>query len=264
MSRCLVLAALFLFATSALADGAIPASLAAGRVTIPIPTFREVHEAFTRLVVNESGFKSEGDQEGILTALLFGGGGRDKSRTGHGTGYGLDYAKLMTRMARHSTRTFPRDSKFLVVVDSKVLAHKNRLRTYQTDWTSSLRLDCSQPIGWNEERSKTWLGYTKRCAELVRSTERALKGQVESYCDGPITTWGSIDDRGRSDGAIENSWRETRCDRPARLASDPPRERCEHLRETRWTDAAANTELLNSTNCARNYFFSWLHSGGAS
>lgn len=262
MSRCLVLVALLLMATSAFAEMTIPASLAAGKVSVPIPTFQELHEAFTRVVLNESGFKSESDQEGILKALLFGGGGRDQSRSGKGTGYGLDYARLMTRMAQHSTRTFPRDSKFLVVVDARVLAHKNRLRTYQTDWTSTLRLDCSEPTGWNQSRSNTWLGYVERCAALVKSTERALKGGLESHCDGPITTWGSRDDLGRDDGAAENSWHETRCDRPARLASDPPKERCDELREQRWTNREANVKLLNSTNCARNYFFSWVHPGG--
>lgn len=258
MSRCLVLAALLLVATTAFAEVAIPASLAAGKVSVPIPLFREVHEAFTRLVLNESGFKSEADQEGILKALLFGGGGRDKSRVGVGAGYGLDYAKLMTRMAQHSTRTFPPNSKFLVVVDSKVLAHKNRLRTYQTDWTSTMRLDCFQPGGWDEGRSGPWVGYIKRCAELVESTARALRGELASHCDGPITTWGSHEDRGRGDGAIENSWRETHCDRPARVASDPPQESCDELRESRRINPEANIRLLNSTNCARNFFFSWL------
>jgi len=260
MRRYFALAAILFIITAppAFADGkTMPASVAAGR--LPVPTFRQLHNAYTRLTLNESGFKSRSDQEGIFRAILHGGGGRNHGRRARrGTGYGLDYTKLMARMARHSSRTFPRDSKFLVVLTPEKRARKNRLRTYQNDWTSTFKLDCSRPAGWKESVSKSWHGYEKRCALLVESTREVLQGKNVAHCDGPITTWGSKDDRHRQGGALDSDWHETQCDRPPQVEGDPPMEECAELRAKRWTDEEANRRLLNSTNCARNYFFSWL------
>lgn len=253
----LVVALSIAVVSPALAEKTILARIASGQ--LPVPTFDQLHEQFTRVVLHESGFKSRSDQEGILDALLYGGGGRDPERRGRGTGYGLDYAKLMARMAKHSTRTFPRGSKFLSIISPERLARKARLRTYQNEWVSTLGRDCSQPSGWDESRSNSWLGYVKRCPRLFKSTREVLQGRFEPRCDGPITTWGSRDDRRREGGALDSNWHETFCDRPPMTENDPPMEKCSELRRDRWSDPEAKRELLNSTNCARNYFFSWLH-----
>ena len=257
MRSCLALSMILLVAAAPVGGQSISAKLAAARM--PTPSFVELHEQYLHVVVNESGFKSQSDQEGILDALLHGGGGRVEGRRRRGTGYGLDYTRLMSRMVRHSMRTFPRNSRFLRVVDPRKLAHKWSKRTYHNEWTSTIRLDCGQPSGWDVAVSKTWLGYVKRCAALVESTRVVLQGRIETHCDGPITTWGSRDDRSRKGGALDSKWHESTCDRPPQVASDPPQEKCAELRANRWRDGgAANRMLLNSTNCSRNYFFSWL------
>jgi hypothetical protein len=228
----------------------LPAWLAAGRM--PIPTFAEIHRAFTRICANESGFKSLADQDGILQSLLYAGGGRREGRTLRGQGYGLDYRKLMKRMARHSRRTFPTDSKFLMMSGKQRMLLARR-QTRQNKWTSTMQLDCSQPEGWPElkkdgsRRMDPWKShYGKRCQVLVETTRAFLKGRIKSYCDGRPTTWGSKPDIYRPGGAHDEGWLEIHCDRPN---PDNPDEDCDELEKP---------DLLNSTTCARNHFWTWL------
>lgn len=245
-----------LAATAVHADrGTISAALAASK-SVAAVTFREVHEAYVRVVANESGFRSVADQEGILAAQLASGGGRVKSRAGAGTGFGLDYRRLMASIVAHSPRTFPTGSEFLRMLSPARVARAERQRTYQNRWTSTLKLDCSKPALWDEVRSGPWLGYAKRCPALVKATERMLQGQVERYCNGSIDTWGSFQDRKRKGGPIDQGWPERLCDRPPAGPPDPPTEKCWMLREQRYQDPLANQQLINSTNCALNHFFS--------
>lgn len=227
---------------------AISAKLAAAK--FPVPTFREVHERFNAICANESGFRSLPDQDGILQALLnSGGGGRKAGRNKRGQGYGLDYTRLMRRMARHSMRTFPAGSKFLMLTD----AQREWLRGRQTRlnrWTSTLKLDCSQPAGWPRHQldGKTpmlpWRVYEDRCKALVESTAEVLKGRVRSYCDGRPTTWGNERDVQRKGGPLDQGWAEIHCDRPP----DSP-EVCGEL---------TRLELWKRSTCARNTFWTWL------
>jgi len=239
------------------AEGVVSAVVAAAKLEIPTPSFEDVHEAYFRIVTNEAGPKSLADQDGILMALLSAGGGRNRERTGQGAGYGLDYRKLMAAMAAYSPRTFPVGSPFLQTLTPERIARAIRQRTYQNEWTSTLGLDCRQPSLWSEEKSGLWAGYLKRCQFAVDSTRRVLMGQVQSYCTGLITTWGSFDDRHRKGGPIDEGWAELLCDRPPLVAGDPPADECPRLREQSVSSHEANRRLLNSTNCARNYFFSW-------
>jgi len=223
----------------------VPARLAA--LKIPTPTFDDVHERFVAIVVNESGFKSVADQDGILQSLLHGGGGRKHDRRYRGQGYGLDYTKLMRQMARHSKRTFPANSRFLTLT----MAQRLRLARRQTRlnrWTSTLKLDCSDPSGWPEKKPDgtpmlSWRLFRERCQRLVETTRAVLQGKVQSYCDGRPTTWGSIWDIRKPGGALDRGWTEVHCDRPP----DNP-ETCEQL---------TKLELWNSKTCARNTFWTW-------
>lgn len=225
----------------------VPAHLAS-RV-FPTPTFADVHERFMAIAANESGFKSIADQDGILRALLHGGGGRRAGRHGRGQGYGLDYTKLMRQMARHSKRTFPANSQFLLLTTAQRTWLTKR-QTRQNKWASTLKLDCSEPEGWPEKKRDgspmvSWrYGFRKRCLKLVETTRLVLQGRVRSYCDGQPTTWGSVPDIRRPGGALDQGWVEVHCDRPP----DSP-ETCEEL---------SRQELLNSTTCARNTFWTWM------
>lgn len=247
LALCLCGAALAL-ALPVLADrDALPARVAAGR--FPVPTFADVHRAFVRICGNESGMKSLADQDGILQSLLNGGGGgRREGRRYRGQGYGLDYTKLMRRMTRHSKRTFPPDSKFLLLTQP-MRARLARRQTRLNKWTSTLELDCRQPAGWPKYKLDgvtpmlPWRNFEERCRLLVETTRRVLQGKVESYCDGRPVTWGSEQDITKPDGAIAKGWTEVHCDRPP----DTP-ETC---------GEKTKLELWNGTTCARNTFWTW-------
>ena len=245
----LIGASLVFWVYADLASGQVSAKLASAE--LPTPTFDELHRAFVRISANESGFFSLPDQDGILRAMLFGGGGgRKASRNQKGQGYGLDYAKLMRRMARHSKRTFPADSKFLLMTDARRVSLQER-QTRLNKWTSTLQLDCQEPAGWPKttpsgEAMMSWpLVYQERCELLVRTTRQVLKGRVKSFCDGQPTTWGSERDITQPGGALDKGWTEIHCDRPP---MDP-------------VSCAQKTKLeiwTSTSGCARNTFWTWL------
>jgi hypothetical protein len=248
----MILLALLLLGLSVVPVHAEQISARLASAVMPFPTFAELHRAYVRIVVNESGFKSIADQDGILKALLWRGGGRKAGRRGRGKGYGLDYRRLMRRMASHSKRTFPVNSRFLVFTPAQRAALARR-QTRQNKWTSTMQLDCSRPVGWpklkrdGSRRMDPWRShYGKRCQLVVETTRAFLQGRLASYCDGRPTTWGSVPDIYRSGGAHDNDWLEIICDRPN---PDDPDEDCGTL---------TKAELLNSITCARNTFWSWL------
>jgi len=247
-----ILLAFLLLGTAAAHVHAEGISARVASAIMPVPTFADVHRAYMRIAVNESGFRSLADQDGILQALLWNGGGRKKGRNKKGHGYGLDYRLFMKRMASHSTRTFPSNSKFLVMTSAERSLLKGQ-QTRQNRWTSTLQLDCSEPKGWPQKkldgsrRMDPWKShYGKRCQLVVETTRAFLKGRMRSYCDNQPTTWGSKPDIYRPGGPHENGWLEIHCDRPN---LENPDEDCNML---------SRAELLNSTTCARNYFWSWL------
>lgn len=240
--------ALILFGLSVVRAESVSARLTA--LKLPTPTFAEVHRAFVRISANESGFFSIADQDGILQSMLNGGGGgRVWSRRHRGTGHGLDYARLMRRMARHSTRTFPPWSKFLsVTVSMRVLANR---QTRLNRWTSTMELDCREPPGWPKTSlsGEPMLPWDKkirdRCERLVETTHGLLVGRIQSYCNGQPLTWGNESDITRPGGALDKGWTQIHCDRPpGDLAS------CAQMtRSEIWS---------SSTGCARNTFWTWL------
>ena len=220
------------------------AAVDAARV-MPTPTFSDVHKAYFRIVANEAPFYSEADHDGILRALLFGGGGRHyRKHEPAGFGYGLNYTKLMKRMIAHSPRTFPANSKFLMFDLAERKQHRAR-QTPRNLWSSTLQLNCSEPSGWAQfmpNPLQNWSKlYEKRCKFAVRSTELFLKGLKKSYCDGRPTTWGSENDTYRPGGPADSGWKEIFCDRVSK-------EQC---------DALSPAQLLNSRVCAKNRFWSW-------
>jgi len=72
----------------------VPARIAAGKKP-PVPTFDDVHQRFTAIVLNESGWKSKPDIIGIGGVLLSRGGGRKAWRNHRGSGYGIDYRRFL-------------------------------------------------------------------------------------------------------------------------------------------------------------------------
>lgn len=220
---------------------------------MPTPTFDDVHLAYFRITANEAPFTSLADQDGILQSLLYGGGGRRWAWRGpsickddfDGCGYGLDYVKLMRRMIAHSPRTFPANSKFLVMSDAKRTHHRRR-QSKRNLWSSTLKLDCSEPSGWAQfspKRKNHWSRlYGKRCRAAVRSTELLLKGLTRTRCDGQPTTWGNDADTTRPGGPLDGGWKEIFCDRV-------PPTTC---------DLLSGKALLNSKVCAKNRFWTWL------
>lgn len=234
------------------ADSKITTALDAAQI-MSTPTFADIHRAYFRIVANEAPFCSVADHDGILQSLLFGGGGRRWAWRGPsicegknaGCGYGLDYTKLMKRMIAHSPRTFPANSKFLMLTKEG----RERHRARQTDrnlWLSTLQLNCSEPSGWLKFASKplqSWQSlYGKRCQFAVRSTELFLKGLTRSHCDGKPTTWGNEKDTYRPGGPLDSGWTEIFCNRV-------PSENCANL---------SQAALLNSKVCAKNRFWTWL------
>lgn len=241
--RWLVVTLALLVSASALAEQ-IPAWLASSKV--PTPTFKDVHRAYMRIVVNESGFKSRADQDGILQALLYGnGGGRKMARTRHGQGYGLDYTKLMYRMIRHSKRTFPANSRFLPMTTAQRAWLRSK-QTRQNKWTSTMKLDCSEPAGWPEKKldgtgMDPWAAnFGSRCRLVVASTRSFLRGEFPSNCELWPSTWGSHRDVVRRGGPLDQGWTQVNCNAPGMECADLTKQ-----------------ELRNSEHCARNTFWRW-------
>jgi len=238
--------ALVLFGLSVVQAESVSARLAA--MKFPMPTFNELHEQFVHVCGNESGMKSLADQDGILQSLLHGGGGRKSGRGNRGQGYGLDYTRLMRQMAKHSKRTFPPHSKFLLLTAPQ-RAWLVKRRTRLNRWASTLKLDYSEPSGWPEKMldgtaMMPWRFFQERCKGLIRSTRAILKGQVRSHCDGRPTTWGSLWDIQKPEGAIAKGWKQIHCDWPP----DTPLT----------CGLKTKLEKWNGTTCARNTFWTWL------
>jgi hypothetical protein len=216
----------------------------------PVPTFKDAHRAFTRVVLNESGWKSKPDMNGITEILVSRGGGRDYGRRYPGAGYGLDYRRFITYTAKASLKTFPIDDPWAYPI--MVMKYDRRGETAlnhhvkrQKDsvgnvyWTSSFKLNCSEPDRWKEVYPNTqWEGFTKRCANLVKMTAEYLKGQYKNWCrtqaGEPATPqfWGSKADVLRNK---RKNWEEIFCDKP----------------ETNCQDR----QDPNNTSCAKNRWF---------
>ena len=201
----------------------ISASLAASKPKLP--TFNDVHERFTALILNEAGWKSKGDIIGIGGVILRHGGGRNRARSYRGSGYGIDYLKFMKYAARVSAKTFPanspwvQDALFWRYGKRGPAAREHHIRrqksSYNSYWTSTLKKDCSEPANWKKQYPDVpWSGFTERCPALFEMTEKFLKGQMPQWCrssDGEPATpkwWGGTMD---VPGA---SWEELTCDEP--------------------------------------------------
>lgn len=230
----------------------VPAELASSRY--PTPTFKELHEQYAHVCANESGLLSVPDQDGILQSLLYRGGGRKAGRKRKGQGYGLDYTLLMRQMLRHSKRTFPLNSRFLVATAARKEWIEKR-RTRLNRWTSTIKLDCSEPEGWPESKLDgtpmlPWRVFEDRCKGFIRSTRAVLQGKVKSHCTGQPTTWGSVQDIIKKGGALEKGWAEIYCDRPPSTPVE-----CDVLR---YGGQELRAKLWSSKTCARNTFWSWV------
>jgi hypothetical protein len=246
-----------LIASPGLAEEKETVSAIAASAKLPLPSFRDVHAAYFRLTVHESGLtNSLPDQDGILAALLNSGGGRIE-RSGRGTGYGLDYRRMMSSMLANSPRTFPSDSPFLIALSPGRITQVLSAKGDANRWATTLKLNCQEPDFWNPDFGLWRVGYQKRCLAAVKSTELMLKGKIATQCTGPITAWGSYTDRHRKGGPLDQGWNEFTCDRPPVYATDPPAAECPALREQSGVDKDAYRRLLNTGNCARNFFFSW-------
>jgi hypothetical protein len=225
----------------------ISARLAASKP--PLPTFDEVHESFTAIVLNESGWKSVPDTIGIGNVILRHGGGRKHWRMYRGSGYGIDYLKFIRYAARVSSKVFPADSPWVQDAlfwrygkrgDKAREQHiRRQKKSSNAYWTSTLKKDCSEPAHWKQTHpGKSWLGYTKRCAALFDMTEKFLKGKLPNWCrtesGEPATPrwWGGTMD------PPDPEWEELTCDEPD---AD-----CD---EFDWR------EDPNNVSCARNSFY---------
>jgi hypothetical protein len=216
----------------------------------PLPTFEDVHEAFTRIVVNEAGWKSRPDINGILEVLLKHGGGRNRSRGYKGSGYGIDYRRFITYAAKASLKTFPPECPWAQPImkrrygASDEAARRRHVQRQKKSignslWSSTMKRDCSEPENWSLAYPETqWAGFEDRCKEIFRLTEEYLKGEHPNWCrtlDGEQTKpywWGGIMDD------PDHRWEEVICDEPGA--------ECEGFD---WRKDP------NNTSCARNSFY---------
>lgn len=205
---------LFIAVAGTASAQSIDARLAAAK-RVPMPTFGKVHEAFNRLVVNESGWTSQADVGGILDVHLVNAGGRD--RTKRPSTYGLDVRRFIIFTSLVAARTFPADSPWIFPRPGKT--HEKWQREYGNSyWTSGLKLDCSEPEHWAETQKAKWANYVDRCKSLVKLTGEYLRGEHESWCktaDGlPAMPrfWGSNQDYDRNPEV--RTWEELTCDAP--------------------------------------------------
>lgn len=219
---------------------------------LPDPTFEDVHLAYTRIVLNESGWESRPDMNGILEVLLRHSGGRNPKRNYQGTGYGINYRQFMLYAARVSTKTFPATDpwayqamvyKYGRTGETAREHHVKRQRSAAGNsyWTSELKLDCSEPKTWKEVYPDIpWSNFKKRCPELFRLTKEYLTGEHPNWCrtfDGEPATpkfWGCEQDVHRAEA---EGWEELLCDDPDVDCSEEKR------------------NDLNNNSCARNRWF---------
>lgn len=205
-------------------------------------TFKDVHEALVRLTANEAGTDSESDADGIfrsITARCWRGGK-------------LDLDCTMSRFVRHSTRTFPIDSHWRVLVKPTRLRFLDKLRTPRNAWTSALTLECHRPTQWNDV--KPW--SVENCFNLVDTTRDLLTGKKRSQCKRTPFTWGNAVDLGREQ-AKAKGWVEVICDRyRARVPGNTVD--CVALRAAATPDnPEGRKQLANTRECAKNTFLIW-------
>lgn len=235
----------------ALADAPISARLAASKVKAP--SFRELHEQYMRVSLNESGWKGIEDQGGILDSMRSGFRATGNPKT--------DRARLMLRLVQHSPRTFPIRSRFLKMLSPGRMVRSIQLRTYHNDWTSSVGLECAQPDGWDEQKSGEWIGYVDRCRTLRESTLAFLQDRVLSTRRGNVVpnTWGSEEDTRRKGGPIDQGWLEIVYDQEfaARVIDNVKVSSCQQLRERALISSEARRILFNGVGCSRNRFWNW-------
>lgn len=239
----------FFCASAVFADGlTVSARVASARMRAP--TFKELHEQYMRISLNESGWRSYGDQVGILESMLYGSGGRE---------HGINRARLMLRFVQHSPRTFPRNSRFLAMLTPEKSMRSNKLRTRHNIWTSTVKLDCTQPDGWDDDKSGPWAGYVKRCAGLRESTRAFLRGSAHLICKGKPTTWGSEEDARRKGGPIDCGWQEISCDQDSGKIEVAGKvlSGCQELREKALVSSEARRILSNGIGCTSNRFWNW-------
>jgi len=182
---------------------AVPVRIAALRSKPPVsarlaaekprlPTFDDVHERFTAIVLNESGWKSKPDIIGIGGVLVSRGGGRKAWRNYRGSGYGIDYKRFLTYAARASLKIFPVDDPWAFPV---MVARYNRKgaaarehhirrqkRAGNSYWTSTFNLNCSEPKHWAESHDVPWKNYEDRCDILTAKTRGFLEGDHPKWC----------------------------------------------------------------------------------
>lgn len=175
----------------------IPASVA--KASLPKATFEDAHLAYTRIVLNESGWYSPADACGILEVLKIGSQPpktalkaasirlyNRENRTD------IDYTRFVIRAAKASLRTFPIDDpwgKFVFEDRYKKNGieaaehHLDRQRkSINSYWTSTLKSDCSEPSHWKEIYIDPWSIYRDRCKDLFRMTSVYLKGEAPNWC----------------------------------------------------------------------------------
>ncbi len=205
-------------------------------------TFEEVHAALVRLTANEAGTNSPSDADGIfrsITARCW----RDKE---------LDLDCTMSRLVRHSTRTFPIDSPWRVLVKPTRLRFLDKLRTPRNAWTSALTLDCMEPPNWS--KAQTWSVDT--CLSMVDEIKGLLTGKKRSQCKRTPFTWGSYVDLDRKQAKAQG-WDEVICDRyRARVPGNTVD--CVAMRAAAVPSNPEARHLLAKTReCAKNTFLVW-------
>lgn len=237
ISCCVVL----LWLSTAVADSAtISASEARAGFGVPVSatTFADTHLALTRLILNESGWRSDADAIGIFRSLVSNSVGTELrvSELRHRT-------QFLRYLARVGNRTFPVDSPWLGLSGMPARTrHLAGQKLYGNAlWTSSFKLDCSKPAHWDEVYPESdWEGYLDRCAALVVRTKALLLNKKPNWCqtlDGVPTSpkwWGGMMDMHR----IQPDWQEVFCDAP---------------------DTECPQDVRNSPNtpsgCAKNRYF---------
>jgi len=233
LSRLALLLSLSCFALTGMAQS-IPARLASGRSDLPTPNFKAVHLAFTRVVKNEAGWRNPADINGIGQVVLRLGGGRNTARRGRGTGYGLDYRRIMRGIARASPKTFPGTDPWVVPymfgrygTRSITRAREKHLERQKANgnayWTHTMHADCSKPDHWDEVYPNAdWRGYEERCPQLFQMTKTWLQGKLPNWCvtaEGESVrplTWGSRTDMGWVKRELTRVW----CDTPSAMWTD--------------------------------------------
>jgi len=207
--------------------GTMIATSALGRETFagPVP-FAAAHLAYARIVANESGMSSESDADGILQAMLY---PRNKA------GKGLSTVKLMRRMVAHSPRTFPENDLYLPLGVAYVRSVQNR-------WTSTLNLQCDEPVLWPMSTAAWNTVYKKNCIALMKLTRQYMLGKKPTRCTGQPTTWGNEADSRRRGGPIDRGWTEIFCDQDQSGS-------CKN---------SNRASMMLSPLCSQNRFWSWV------